>query len=130
MLRSMATDIGDLVLVYVNNSPAFFARIEGIEPDVKPEWWQVRLLILQTPLKTVSWIIREPYIQGEVFTMGGTPIRLEKVIAPVENEPGQEDLLDRELPPASREEQAEADKGRARVISLTDRLKKQPPDQP
>ena len=125
----MATDVNDLVLVYVNNSPAFFARIEAIEPDVKPEWWQVKLLILQTPLKTVSWIIRDAYIQGEVFTMGGTPIRLEKVIAPEVMEPGPDDLLDEEPPPTPLEKDADDAQGRARVISLTDRLKKQPPDQ-
>ena len=75
----MATDINDIVLVYLNESPAFFARIEAIEPDIKPEWWQVKLLVLETPLQTVDWILRDAYVQGDQFTMGGTPVRIERV---------------------------------------------------
>ncbi|MEJ5347794.1 MAG: hypothetical protein WHS46_03790 [Desulfosoma sp.] len=76
---------GDLVLVYIEGKPAFFARIEKISPDLKPEWWQVKMLVLQVPLVTVTWILREPYINGEEFTMGGHPVRLIKVEAPAED---------------------------------------------
>ncbi len=78
---------GDLVLVYIEGKPAFFARIEKISPDPKPEWWQVKMLVLQVPLVTVTWILREPYINGEEFTMGGHPMRLIKVEAPEEDGP-------------------------------------------
>jgi len=40
---------GDLVLVHVEDRPAFFARIECISPDVKLDWYQVTLLVLQVP---------------------------------------------------------------------------------
>ncbi|MCU0574215.1 MAG: hypothetical protein MUC41_14645 [Syntrophobacteraceae bacterium] len=76
------TTEGDLVLVHVENQPAFFARIEAIFADVKPHWFQVRMLVLQVPLVVITWILREPYINGEEFTMGGRPMRMEKVVAP------------------------------------------------
>jgi hypothetical protein len=72
----------DVVLVYIENKPAFFARIEKITTDVKKGWWRVRLLILQVPLMVTTWILDNEQIRGSDFTMGGTPIRIEKVVAP------------------------------------------------
>ena len=124
---AMTTDINDLVLVHINESPAFFARIEAIEPDIKPEWWQVKLLVLQFPIKTIDWILRDPYTQGEPFTMGGTPIRIEKIPTYVESNPDESDN-----PLATVFEQAKSKPGKksdsetkGQVISLTDRIRKQ-----
>ena len=111
----MPTEINDLILVHVNNSPAFFARIEAIEPDVKPDWWQVSLLVLQVPITTLVWILRDAYIQGDEFTMGGTSMRLEKVVAPDQSpEPSP-------TQPTDEEDNAQA---KARIISLDERRKK------
>lgn len=82
----MAT-VGDLVLIYEEEKPAFFARIEDITADHKPEWYQVRLLVLHIPVAEAVWILREAYINGEVFTMGGRRIRLEKVVPPKDGAP-------------------------------------------
>ncbi len=79
--------LNDIVLVHFEGQPIFFARIEDINPDHKQDWYQVTLLILQVPLKTITWILREGYINGEEFTMGGKRMRLEKVEAPAEDEP-------------------------------------------
>jgi hypothetical protein len=79
----MATSISDLVTVYIEKKPSFFARIEDIAPDVKPGWWQVKLLVLTNPPQIFTWILEESQIDGEPFTMGGTPVYLEKVISPV-----------------------------------------------
>ena len=124
----MATDIGDVVLVNINSQPAFYARVETIEPDVKPEWWQVSLLVLQVPLKTVTWILRPGYIEGDEFTMGGTPIAIEKVkssakkVDPLEELMGDLGKSDEDIDLESPEEPKQASP--AQVISLTDRLKK------
>lgn len=72
----------DIVLIYFEDEPTGFARIEEISPDVKKNWYHVRLLLLNLPLQTVSWILRDVYIDGEEFTMGGHRMRLEKVEAP------------------------------------------------
>lgn len=70
---------GDVVLIYHQEQPTVFARIEYIEPDIKKDWYHVTLLLLTIPTQTVTWILRDQYINGEVFTMGGKPMRLEEV---------------------------------------------------
>jgi hypothetical protein len=70
---------GDLVLVHYDDQPAVYARIEAIELDVKRGWYQVSLLLLTIPAQAVTWILREEYINGAPFTMGGHPMRLEGV---------------------------------------------------
>jgi len=74
----MAT-IGDIVIIYREEEPAFFARIEDISADQKPDWYQVRLLILQIPLTETTWLLREEYINGEAFTINSGLIRMEKI---------------------------------------------------
>jgi hypothetical protein len=70
---------GDVILVYYQDKASFYARIELIEPDIKKGWYQLTLLILTLPAHTVTWILREEYINGDPFTMGGVPMRLEGV---------------------------------------------------
>jgi hypothetical protein len=82
----MAT-VGDVVLIYREEKPAFFARIEDISSDRKRDWYQVRLLVLQVPLTEALWILRHEYINGEAFTMNGRRIRIEKVTVPQGPEP-------------------------------------------
>ncbi len=124
------TDVGDVVLVHVEDAPAFFARIEEIVPDVKPQWYQVKLLVLQVPLLVITWILRRPYIDGEGFTMGGKPMRLEKVVAPRE-----QDLTPEEEPTPQESGQGEeggdspetpAGSEKKKVVSLLDRRRKDP----
>ena len=70
---------GDVVLIYFDEQPGVFARIEAIKPDIKKDWYQITLLLLTLPLRPVTWILRESYIDGESFTMDGKPVRLEEV---------------------------------------------------
>ena len=107
----------DLVLVHVDNKPGFYARIEEIAPDVKPGWWQVKLLVLTFPLQVFTWILDDSQIEGGPFTMGGTPLQLEKLVSPVE-----EERL-RQSAPAEQSPKPVATKG-AKVVSLADRRKK------
>nr|WP_319494810.1 hypothetical protein [uncultured Desulfobacter sp.] len=82
-------EIKDIVLIYMENDPISFARVEDIVPDHKKDWYQIRLLMLQIPLQVVTWILRAEYINGQVFSMNGKSMRLEKVVAPVV--PGEDD---------------------------------------
>ena len=70
---------GDVILVYYQDKPAGYGRIEAIKPDIKKDWYQITLLLLSIPAQTVTWILRDEYINGAVFTMGGQEMRLEKV---------------------------------------------------
>ncbi len=81
------TTINDLVLVHFDRKPAFYARLNDINPDVKRGWYQVELLILSQPLQTMTWILEEAQIDGEEFTMGGQPVRLELIPAKPRLEP-------------------------------------------
>ncbi|MRR06594.1 MAG: hypothetical protein EG828_06555 [Deltaproteobacteria bacterium] len=114
----MGTTIHDLVCIYIENKPAFFARIEDIVPDVKPGWWKVSLLVLTSPLQIFTWILDESQINGSPFTMGGTPVMLEKVVSPlaqdVQGQPATE--KNNEVPVADKKEPT-------KVVSLADRKK-------
>lgn len=114
----MAT-IHDLVLIHVDNKPSFYARIDEITPDVKPGWWQVKLLVLTFPLQVFTWILDEFQIEGADFTMGGTPLRLEPLVSPIELEMIEEEKADKE-----RAQKARREGGGPKVISLQDRRKK------
>jgi hypothetical protein len=80
----MAT-INDLVLVHLDNKPAFYGRINDINPDVKRGWYQVELLVLSLPSQTLVWILEESHLQGQGFTMGGRPVKL--VLVPPKKSP-------------------------------------------
>ena len=106
----------DVVLIFFENQPLAFARIEDISPDFKKDWYHVKLLILQVPLQVVTWILRDIYIEGAEFTMGGKKMRLEKVVCPQETEPAEEPDVKSET------------SGSQKIISLTDFKKKDIPD--
>ena len=77
--RNAANRKGDVVLIHYQDQPVAYARIEGINPDIKKDWYQVTLLLLTIPAQSVTWILRDEYIHGASFTMGGQSMRLEKV---------------------------------------------------
>ncbi len=114
----MAT-IQDLVLIHVDSKPGFYARIEDIIPDVKPGWWQVKLLVLTFPLQVFTWILDDHQIEGADFTMGGTPLRMEDIVSPVELERLEEEKAEKERIKRIRKEG-----GAPKVISMQDRRKK------
>lgn len=114
----MATTIHDLVSIHIEHQPAFFARVEDIVPDKKPGWWKVSLLVLTNPLQIFTWILEESQINGAPFTMGGTPVMLEKVISPLAQE------VDVRSEPAQKDSAAQVEKKEmAKVVSLVDRKK-------
>ncbi len=82
----MAT-INDLVLVHLERKPAFYARLNDISPDVKRGWYQAELLVLTLPSQTMVWILEESHLNGEEFTMGGRPVKLELIPPKPQPEP-------------------------------------------
>lgn len=115
------TQENDLVLIYFENNPLSFARVEDIAPDIKRGWYHVRLLMLQVPIQVVTWILRDAYINGEEFTMNGKRMRLEKVVPP--------EVPAADKAPAGKENTDDSagkppKTGGANVISLADLKKK------
>jgi hypothetical protein len=111
--------IHDLVLVHIDNKPSFYARIEEIVPDMKPGWWQVKLLALAFPLQVFTWILDSSQIDGAPYTMGGTPVRLELVISPVERPEEPAGAVAAQVVP-----ERSSKKVGAKVVSLAERKKK------
>ncbi len=122
--------VGDVVLVYMDNNPVFFARVEEILADVKPGWFHVKLLVLQVPLLVVTWILRETYYNGQEFTMGGRPMRIDKVVTPTEEDAGPEPEDTKKGSPKPELVVPKKEKGakpgkQGKVISISDHRKKE-----
>ncbi len=111
----------DIVLIYFEDQPLTFGRIESILPDSKKDWYHVRLLLLQIPLQVVTWILKDVYISGTEFTMNGKRMRLEKVESPAE--PQTPEALETQPNSTSQKKAAPKEKG-AKVISLEDLKRK------
>ena len=99
------TTENDIVLIHFEDHPLSYARIESILPDSKPDWYHVELLMLQIPIQTVTWILRNAYINGDPFTMNGKNMRLELIEKPKKAAPPEE-------------EAPKAPKPKGKVISL------------
>ncbi|MBU3949278.1 MAG: hypothetical protein KJ882_01790 [Proteobacteria bacterium] len=112
------TSEGDIILIYFEGKPLAFARIEEILPNSKPSWYHVKLLMLQVPVHTITWILRDSYINGAEFTMNGKKIRIEQVICPDDqtDQTGQND----QKAPQTQNNEAEG----AKVIPFADIKKK------
>ena len=68
--------IGEVVIVNIDGNPTFYAKVESITPDNKPKWFEFEFVILSFPLQKATWILREEYIDGKEFTMGGVPVKI------------------------------------------------------
>lgn len=115
----MMATINDLVLVHIDNKAAFYARIDDISPDQKPGWWQVTLLALTVPLQVITWILDEHQIAGADFTMGGTPVRLDPVLSPVNPN---DNSVDKEIQESTKNSPSAGTS--QKVVSLAERRKK------
>lgn len=123
------TDVKDVILIYLDDAPVSFARVESILPDVKKDWFQIKLLMLQIPLQVVTWILKDAYINGDPFQMNGRNMRLETVQCPEISEmpapPKPGDKTPKPLHNATKDdtEKEDANKEDAKIISFS-RLKK------
>ncbi len=109
----MATE-NDIVLIYLENAPVSFARVESIVPDAKKDWFHIKLLMLQVPVQVVTWILKNEYINGAPFTMNGKTMRLETIKCPESDGP---------LP-----EKTPSSRKTADIISFADLKKHHEPD--
>jgi hypothetical protein len=71
--------IGEVVAISIDGKPSVYGRIEGYEPDRRPRWYQVNILLLTFPPQNLTWILREEQIDGEAFTMDGVPVEIQAV---------------------------------------------------
>jgi hypothetical protein len=116
--NSQMTTINDLVLIYVEDKPMAFARVEDIQPDMKKGWFQIKLLMLQIPPTIVTWILRDVYINGGEYTMGGQKMRIEKVIVPETSQPPAVEPSKNSEP--NEQSQKKTQDPKSKIISLAD----------
>ncbi len=114
------TDENDVVLIYFEDNPIAFARVESILPDIKRDWYHVKLLLLKLPLQTVTWILRTAYISGDEFTMNGKRMRIEKVVCP------EEEGIEPEIESKPEKKDLPKSSGKSKVISFPVKKKKPP----
>jgi len=114
--------VNDVVLLYLEDSPVSFARVEDIQPDAKKDWYHIRLLMLQIPLQAVTWILKDDYINGHEFNMNGKKMKLEKVESPVEDLPAEdpETLPEKKKSPSKKKS--------SKIISFSDLKKNHEPE--
>ncbi len=108
------TAVNDIVLIYLEDKPISFARVEAIFPDHKKDWFQIKLLMLQIPLQVATWILKDEYINGTQFHMNGQKMRLEKVVCP------KTDMS--EMPPSpknTKEKTEDSQESVGKVVSLS-----------
>jgi hypothetical protein len=113
-------DINDIVLIYLEDTPVSFARIESILPDAKKDWYHVRLLMLQVPLQVVTWVLKNDYINGYEFFMKGKKMKLELVESPVHDLPSVGSDLNRERENSENTSSTKKKNTQGRIISLAD----------
>jgi len=68
---------GDVCLIYVNDIPNGFIRINEIEPDEKDGWHVVTFVSLEIPIKITTWKLDDSHVRGELIYMNGVPIRIQ-----------------------------------------------------
>lgn len=118
--------VNDIVLIYLEDAPVSFARVENILPDSKKNWYHIKLLMLQIPLQVVIWILKDDYINGSEFHMNGQKMKLEKVKSPGEDLP----LKKSESPHDKKtaKDMGPKIKTLAKIISFSDLKKKNEPE--
>lgn len=109
----MITKPGDIALIEHNGQPVGYCRVEDIIADVKPGWWQITLMLLELPVRKITWILKDEYIDGQEFTMGGEPVRLQRLPDPAPLPP----------PEALTPPESGDTPGKGKVVSLFDHKK-------
>jgi hypothetical protein len=67
----------DVVLVHIQDKPAFYAQIQAIEPDVKKGWYRVTLCSLFGELQ---WVLEDIHVfLGQTWTFRGIPHRINRI---------------------------------------------------
>jgi hypothetical protein len=64
------TSTGDIVLIGMNPGLLYGSVLET-KPNIKKDWWDVHFKLLVIPPIDITWILRTPQMNGEIFTING-----------------------------------------------------------
>lgn len=87
----------DVCILYVNDLPQGFIRIESIEPDSKPGWYSVQFIELMFPIQVIKWKIDEEHLKGADINMKGFKFNLQLLNCQIEKKQSEE-VLDANKP--------------------------------
>lgn len=62
------TSPGDIILVGMP-SGLFYGLVHEIDSNVKKNWYNVSFKLLTIPPLDITWILRQPQMEGEIFTI-------------------------------------------------------------
>ena len=79
-------EVKDVILV-IKPDISFFGYVYKIEPDTKKDWWDIYFTTIMLPPQIFKWILKESYINGEVFTMEGIKTFVKPVMFGEEEKP-------------------------------------------
>lgn len=69
--------ISDVVIIFQGHIPVKFVHVVNIEPDAKKGWWKVTFMDVGMPAMMWTWLLDNDQIEGQEFTMGGIPHRVQ-----------------------------------------------------
>lgn len=61
---------GDIILVGMPTG-LFYGIVQAIEPNIKKNWYNLSFKLLVVPPVDITWILRVPQMNGEIFTING-----------------------------------------------------------
>ena len=70
--------VGDIILI-IKPTIYFYGLVKEIKQDFKKGWWVISFTSITVPPQDFMWQLKEEYMIGEVFTMGGVPTFLKSV---------------------------------------------------
>lgn len=77
----LMVQIHDVALVYVENKPSYYIRIENMIADpMQPDGWKIDFSVLGAKIIKVTWLLRECWLKGDEFEFNKIPHRLEIIV--------------------------------------------------
>lgn len=67
----------DVILIHIQERPAFYAQVGAILPDVKKGWYRI---ILRSQFGELQWVLEDVHLfLGQTWTFQGIPHRMERI---------------------------------------------------
>lgn len=67
---------GDIVTIIVEGIEQGYGFVEEIKNNVKPDWYDVSIVLISKVKKVLVWTINETYLKENEFRINGATVRL------------------------------------------------------
>lgn len=69
----------DVAIIYVQEIPSGFIRIDDVQPDDKQGWWLITFTKLEFPLQAMTWKLDDDHVNGGDIFMKGVRIKIQAI---------------------------------------------------